>query len=129
MIKPDGVERSLVGEVITRFERKGFKIIAIEMMRFDKGIAGNFYSPHVGKPFYPELEKFITSGPLVALILEGDSAIEVVRKMIGVTRSYEAQSGTIRGDLSLGVTDNVVHASDSQESFAREASILFAEIP
>ena len=125
VVKPDGVSRALVGEVLSRFERKGFKIQALKMLTFDNSLASNFYAPHVGKAFFPELQQFITSGPVVAAILEGNNAVEVVRRMIGSTKSYEAASGTIRGDFALGITDNVIHASDSQDSFERESKILF----
>ncbi len=125
VIKPDGVARSLVGEIIQRFERKGFKIAALQMMTFSQSLARDFYSPHLGKPFFPDLEGFITSGPVVAVVFEGSNAVDVARRMIGVTKSFEAASGTIRGDLALGYTDNVIHASDSQESFVRESKILF----
>ena len=125
VIKPDGVARSLVGEIIQRFERKGFKIAALQMMTFSQSLARNFYSPHLGKPFFPDLEGFITSGPVVAVVFEGSNAVDVARRMIGVTKSFEAASGTIRGDFALGYTDNVIHASDSQESFVRESKILF----
>jgi len=128
VIKPDGVRRSLIGEIISRFEKKGFKIVALRLLAFDKDIANDFYSPHVGKPFFPELEQFITSGPVVAIIIEGANAVDVVRRMIGVTKSFEAAGGTIRGDFGLGYTDNVVHASDSQESYSRESKILFPEL-
>ncbi|MGI0080282.1 MAG: nucleoside-diphosphate kinase [Nitrososphaerales archaeon] len=128
VIKPDGVARSLVGEIISRFERKGFKIVALQMISFTSSLARDFYSLHLGKPFFPELEGFITSGPAVVAVLEGSNAIDVVRRMIGVTKSFEAASGTIRGDLALGYTDNVIHASDSQESFARESKILFPQL-
>lgn len=127
VIKPDGVARKLVGEILTRFERKGFSIAGMRMLKFDVSLAKDFYSPHVGKPFFPDLEKFITSGPVVAAVLEGDKAVDVVRRMIGVTKSFEASSGTIRGDFALGFTDNVIHASDSAESFARESKIIFPE--
>jgi nucleoside-diphosphate kinase len=128
VVKPDGVRRRLVGEVISRFEKKGFVIIALQMLKFDSSLAKNFYSPHIGKPFFPELEKFITSGPVVAVVLEGYNAVDVVRNMIGVTKSFEAASGTIRGDFGLGYTENVIHASDSSESFARESKILFPNL-
>jgi nucleoside-diphosphate kinase len=128
VIKPDGVARSLIGEVITRFERKGFKFVAMKMFRYDKDLAKEFYSPHVGKPFFPELQEFITSGAVVAAVIEGTNAVEVVRRMIGVTKSSEAAAGTIRGDLSLGYTDNIIHASDSQESFERESKIIFPNL-
>lgn len=124
-MKPDGVQRGFVGEVLVRFEKKGFSLIALQMLKLDSKLANEFYSPHVGKPFFPELEKFMTSGPIVAMVLEGNNAVDVVRRMIGVTKSFEAASGTIRGDLSLGYTDNVVHASDSLESFQRESKIIF----
>jgi nucleoside-diphosphate kinase len=129
VVKPDGVARSLTGEIISRFERKGFKIVALQLFRFDENRAKDFYSPHLGKPFFPELQSFIVSGPVVAVVLEGSNAIEVVRRMIGVTKSFEAASGTIRGDFALGYTDNVIHASDSQESFDRESKILFPNLP
>jgi nucleoside-diphosphate kinase len=128
VIKPDGVQRGLVGEIISRFEKKGFKIAALRMLSFDKKLASEFYSPHVGKPFFPELEKFIVSGAVVAAILEGNNAVEVVRRMIGATKSFEAASGTIRGDFGLGYTDNVIHASDSPESYSRESKILFPHL-
>ncbi|SRR5579875_46988 len=125
MIKPDGVSRFLVGEILSRFEKRGFKLQRLEMLSFDVAKAQEFYSPHLGKPFFPELEKFITSGPVVAAVLEGNNAVEVVRRMIGATKSFEAMSGTIRGDYALGITDNVIHASDSQESFVRESKVIF----
>lgn len=128
VVKPDGVSRKLVGEIVSRFERKGFKLIRLELLKFDSKLARDFYSPHVGKSFYPELEQFITSGPVVAAVLEGSNAVDVVRRMIGVTKSFEASSGTIRGDYGLGYTDNVIHASDSVESYARESKILFEDI-
>ena len=128
MIKPDGVQRRLVGEVISRFEKKGFRIKALRMISFDRALARDFYSPHVGKPFFPELEEFVVSGPAVAMLLEGANAVDVVRRMIGVTKSFEAASGTIRGDFGLGYTDNVIHASDSQESYSRESKILFPDL-
>jgi len=128
VIKPDGVSRSLIGEIIARFERKGFGIVALKMLRFDEALARDFYSPHIGKPFFPELQNFITSGRVVAAVLEGSNAVDVVRRMIGATKSFEAAAGTIRGDYGLGYTDNVIHASDSQESFVRESKILFPNL-
>ncbi len=128
VIKPDGVGRRLVGDIISRFERRGFKIKAMRLFEFDSKLARDFYSPHIGKPFFPELENFITSGPVVAAVLEGNKAVDVVRSMIGDTKSFEAASGTIRGDYGLGYTDNVIHASDSTESYARESKILFPNL-
>ena len=125
VIKPDGVQRGLVGEILSRFEKKGFKIKALKMLNFSREMAEDFYSPHKGKAFFNDLINFIISGPVVAAILEGSYAISVVRSMIGSTKSYEALPGTIRGDYGLGVTDNIIHASDSKESFEREAKIIF----
>jgi nucleoside-diphosphate kinase len=127
IIKPDGVARSLVGEIISRFERKGFKIVKLKMLTLTRQVADEFYSPHRGKPFFEDLLSFIVSGPVVAAILEGSNAVDVVRRMIGVTKSFEAAAGTIRGDFGLGITDNVIHASDSRESFERESKIIFKD--
>ncbi|MHB1868193.1 MAG: nucleoside-diphosphate kinase [Nitrososphaerales archaeon] len=128
VIKPDGVKRNLVGEIISRFEKRGFKLVELQLFKFNSSLARNFYSPHIGKPFFPDLENFITSGSVVGVVLEGNNAVDVVRRMIGVTKSSEAASGTIRGDYGLGYTDNVIHASDSIESFERESKILFPDI-
>ncbi len=125
VIKPDGVRRGLVGRVVSRFEDKGFKIVDLKMIRLDQSLAEEFYSPHAEKSFFRELVSFVTSGPIVAAILEGEGAIEVVRRMIGSTKGAEAAPGTIRGDYTLFITENVVHASDSQESYLRESRILF----
>jgi len=128
VIKPDGVRRGLVGEVIARFERKGFKIRALKMLWMTREQAEQFYEVHRGKPFYEELVKFVTSGPVVAMVIEGDSAISVARIMIGATDGRKAQPGTIRGDYSLSILENVVHASDSEESFHREFKVLFHDL-
>ncbi len=125
VIKPDGVKRGLVGEIISRFERKGLKIKALKMHRFTKEEAERFYSVHREKPFFGELVEFITSGPVVAAILEGRNAIDVVRLMIGATDSAKAAPGTIRGDFGLELTANIIHASDSKESFDRESKVIF----
>ncbi|GAB6147802.1 nucleoside-diphosphate kinase [Stetteria hydrogenophila] len=127
LIKPDGVRRGLVGEIISRFERKGFKIKALKMLWMTREQAEEFYKVHKGKPFFEELVEFITSGPVVAMILEGDSAISVVRLMIGATDGRKAAPGTIRGDYALSVGENVVHASDSKESFEHESRVVFRE--
>jgi nucleoside-diphosphate kinase len=124
-LKPDAIERGLVGEIICRFEKRGFRIRKMRLLTMGHEIANDFYSPHVGKPFFSDLERFIISGPVVGIVLEGNNAINVVRNMIGKTKSDEALSGTIRGDYALGYTDNVIHASDSLESFERESKILF----
>ncbi|MEB2836689.1 MAG: nucleoside-diphosphate kinase [Desulfurococcales archaeon] len=127
LVKPDGVRRGLVGEVISRFERKGLKIRALKMLWMSREQAEEFYSVHRDKPFFKDLVEFITSGPIVAMVLEGDSAIEVVRLMIGATDGRKAQPGTIRGDYALSIQENVVHASDSRESFEREFRVVFRE--
>ncbi len=127
LVKPDGVKRGLIGEVISRFEKKGLKIRALKMIWLSKEKAQEFYSVHKDKPFFNDLVEFITSGPIVAMVLEGDSAISVVRLMIGATDGRKAAPGTIRGDFALSIQDNVVHASDSPESFEREFKVIFTE--
>lgn len=127
LIKPDGVRRGLIGEIISRFERKGLKIKALKMLRLTREKAEEFYSVHRGKPFFESLIEFMTSGPIIAMILEGDMAISVVRRMIGPTDGREAPPGTIRGDYSLSKSQNVVHASDSPESAVREIRVIFKD--
>ncbi len=128
VIKPDAVSRGLIGEVISRFERRGFRILELRMMRLTREQAEDFYSPHKGKRFFGDLVDFITSGPVVAAVLEGRNAVEAVRTMIGSTDSAVAAPGSIRGDYGLGLTDNVIHASDSPESFRREMFVLFPSV-
>ena len=125
VIKPDGVRRCLIGEILSRFERKGFKIVELKMFKMSREKAEEFYSIHKGKHFFNELIDFITSGPIVAAVLEGRNAIEVVRLMIGLTDSSKALPGTIRGDFGLEVTANLIHASDSLESYRREYKVIF----
>jgi len=125
IIKPDAVERKLIGRILTRFENKGFTILKMKMLNLTQNQAAQLYSPHKGKPFFSSLVKFIISGPIVAVILEGNSAVDVVRLMIGSTKSSEAASGTIRGDFGNGLKHNIIHAADSNENFERESSIFF----
>jgi len=125
LLKPDAVERQLVGTILARFEQKGLKIAAMRMLHFTTELAREHYADHVDKPFYPGLEAYITSGPVVAAILEGQEAISVVRLMIGPTNGLEAPAGTIRGDLSLSGQRNLIHASDSTASAEREVAIFF----
>jgi nucleoside-diphosphate kinase len=125
LVKPDGVRRGLVGEIVGRFERKGLKIVAAKTLRVAPELAQRHYSEHHGKPFYPSLIQHITSGPTVALAIEGRSAIAVARLVIGATNPQQAAPGTIRGDLALALTPNLVHASDSPESAARELALYF----
>ncbi len=127
MIKPDGVQRELVGEIIGRFEKKGAKIIGLKLMRISRELAEQHYEMHKGKPFFEELIKFITSGPVVAMVFEGENIINIVRKMVGATDPSNAQPGTIRGDFVLDTGQNIVHASDSIENAAREISIFFKD--
>ncbi len=125
MIKPDGVRRGLIGEVISRFERKGLKIVALKMLHMSREQAEELYSVHRDKPFFNDLVEFVTSGPVVVMIVEGESAISVVRTLIGPTDGRKAPPGTIRGDFALSIQENIVHASDSPESFEREHKIFF----
>jgi nucleoside-diphosphate kinase len=128
LLKPDAVRRGLVGEVLNRFERKGLTIDAMELRTIDGEAADRHYAEHVERDFYPPLRAFITSGPLVALVLSGDQAIEVVRTLIGPTDGRKAAPGTIRGDLSLSNRENLVHASDSPESAEREMKLWFPDL-
>ncbi len=125
VVKPDGFKRSLTGKVLARFEEKGFMIKNLRYYNFTKEKAQEFYSVHKDKPFFGELVSFISSGPVVACILEGNNAVATVRIMIGSTKSFEAAPGTIRGDYGLGFTDNIIHASDSPESFIKESRVIF----
>ena len=125
IVKPDGVERKLVGDIVSRFEHRGFKILKLKMFTFTKQMAEEFYSAHNTKPFFGELVSFITSGSVVATIIEGNNAIATTRAMIGSTKSFDAAPGTIRGDFGLGISDNIIHASDSKESFEKEVAVVF----
>ena len=125
IIKPDGVRRQLVGEIIARFERKGFVIQKLKMFTFTKELASEFYSVHSSKPFFEELLSYITSGPVVVTVIEGNNAIATTRQMVGATKSFEAEPGSIRGDFGLGLTENIIHASDSVESFEKEVNVVF----
>lgn len=125
LVKPDGVRRGVVGEILSRFERKGLKLVAAKTLRVTPDLAQRHYAEHQGKPFYPALIQHITSGPIVALALEGRSAIAVVRLLTGATNPQLAAPGTVRGDLGLGITPNLVHASDSPDSAARELALYF----
>lgn len=128
LLKPDTVRRGLVGEVLRRYEDKQLRIVALRLTTIDAGLADQHYAEHVEKAFYPPLRDFITSGPLVALVLEGDSAIDVVRALNGATDGRQAAPGSVRGDLSLSNRENLVHGSDSEESAAREIALWFPEL-
>ena len=126
-IKPDGVQRGLIGEVITRLERRGLKLVAIRLMQVDEDLAGRHYAEHVSRPFFPSLVSFITSGPIVAMIWEADNAVALARQTMGSTNPAEATPGTIRGDLGIDIGRNIVHGSDGLESAEREISLFFGE--
>ncbi|BCJ44914.1 nucleoside diphosphate kinase [Actinoplanes ianthinogenes] len=128
LIKPDAVRRGLLGEILSRFERKGLVVEALELRTMDAELADQHYAEHVDKAFYPPLKGFMTSGPLAALVLSGDSAIEVIRAMIGATDGRKAAAGTIRGDLALSNRENLVHASDSPDSAKRELALWFPHL-
>lgn len=129
LIKPDAVRRGLVGAVLSRFEAKGLRIVAMEQRLIDGALADEHYAEHVERDFYPPLREFVQSGPSVALVLEGDQAIEVVRLLNGATDGRKAAPGTIRGDYSLSNRENLVHGSDSPESAAREIALWFPGLP
>jgi nucleoside-diphosphate kinase len=126
LVKPDGVQRLLVGRIIARFEERGLKLIGLKLMRVDRALAERHYAIHRGKPFFEGLLDFITSGPLVALALEGPSAIALVRSMVGATRPHEAVPGSIRGDLAVETAQNLVHASDGAETATSELALWFS---
>ena len=128
LLKPDAVRRGLVGEILGRFERKGLAIDALELRTLTGELADQHYAEHVERDFYPPLRTFITSGPLVALVVSGDQAVEVVRGLIGVTDGRKAAPGTVRGDFSLSNRENLVHASDSPESAKREMALFFPSL-
>ena len=127
LVKPDAFERALTGEVIARFERKGLRIAALKSMRASEEIANQHYAEHSEKPFYPGLVEFITSGPVVAMVIEGDAAVATVRGMMGATNPLDSAPGTIRGDYALEIGENIVHGSDSPANGEREIAIYFSE--
>ncbi len=128
LVKPDAFARGLTGEIIARFERKGLRIVALEQRTLDRALAERHYAEHLERPFFGELVDFITSGPLVAMVLEGHEAVLAARQVIGATNPLEAATGSIRGDFALEVGQNMVHGSDSNESAAREAMLFFPEL-
>ena len=128
LVKPDAFERGLTGEVLARFERKGLTIAALKLMTVERAQAEEHYAEHAERPFFGELVEFITSGPLVAMVLEGHEAVKAARQVIGATNPLEATTGSIRGDFALEVGKNMVHGSDSDESATREAGLFFPEL-
>lgn len=127
LLKPDAIQRGLVGEIIARYERKGLRIHAMALRHVDAELAARHYAEHLDQPYYPAVEAFITSGPVVALALEGDDAITVVRALHGATNPAQAAPGTVRGDYSLSTRENLVHASDSTQSAQRELALWFGQ--
>jgi nucleoside-diphosphate kinase len=127
LVKPDAFTRNLTGEIIARFERKGLRIAALRYMTLDRQTAEQHYAEHQGKPFFEELVSFITSGPLVAMIMEGSDAVKAARQVIGATHPLDAAPGSIRGDFAIELGQNMVHGSDSWESAEREAKLFFPE--
>jgi nucleoside-diphosphate kinase len=128
LVKPDAFARNLTGEIISRFERKGLRLAALKLETLTRETAERHYDEHNGKPFFGELVEFITSGPLVAMVLEGESAIEAARQVIGATNPLQSAPGSIRGDFATSIGTNMVHGSDSPESAAREVGIFFPEL-
>ena len=124
-MKPDGVQRGIVGEVLRRFESRGLKLVGLKMVHISRAIAEEYYAEHRGKPFFPGLVDYVTSGPAVAMLWEGENAVVVVRKTMGATDPAKAEPGTIRADFGLTISRNVVHGSDSIESANREAALFF----
>jgi nucleoside-diphosphate kinase len=127
LVKPDAFARNLTGEIIARFERKGLKLAALKLETLSSEIAEQHYAEHNGKPFFGELVEFITSGPLVAMVFEGESAVEAARQLIGATNPLQSAPGSIRGDFAISIGQNMVHGSDSPESAARESHLFFPE--
>lgn len=125
LVKPDGVQRRLGGEIISRFEKRGLRMAALKLCRMSQEMGEKHYAEHVGKPFFHDLVEFITSGPIIAMVLEGENAIRTVRVMMGATNPLEAAPGTIRGDLALLMSHNVIHGSDGPESAKREINAFF----
>ena len=128
LVKPDAFARNLTGEIVARFERKGLRLVAMNLMTMTRELAERHYAEHEGKPFYEELVTFITSGPLVAMVLEGEQAVVAARQVIGATNPLEATTGSIRGDYAIEVGQNMVHGSDSTDSAAREVGLFFPDL-
>ena len=126
LLKPDAIQRGLVGEVISRLESRGLKIVAMKMLRMDEGMAARHYEAHVGKPFFEGLVDFITSAPLIAMVLQGKGAVDMTRRTMGSTNPLDATPGTIRGDLAIDIGRNLIHGSDSLETAQREIRLFFS---
>ena len=127
LIKPDAIQRGLTGKIISRLERRGLKIVAMKMLHMDKALAQRHYAVHKGKAFFDNLVNFITSSPIIAIVLQGENAVELIRQMMGETDPTEAHSGTIRGDFGIDIGHNLIHGSDSGENASGEISLFFTE--
>lgn len=125
LVKPDGLQRGLIGEIIARFERKGLKLVALKMTHLDDETLDQWYSHHKDKPFFPKLKGFMMQTPIIAMMWEGLDAIDTIRKLVGVTKGREAEGGSVRGDFAMSVSNNLIHASDSTESAKREGELIF----
>lgn len=126
LVKPDGLQRGLIGEIMSRFERKGLKLIGLKMMRLSDNLLDTWYAHHKDKPFFADLKGFMTWTPIVAMVWEGQEAVGAVRKIVGVTRGYEAEAGSIRGDYALSGSQNLIHASDEPKNAEKEIALIFA---
>lgn len=127
LVKPDGLQRGLIGEIIGRFERKGLKLVGLKMMRLTDEILDTWYAHHKEKPFFPKLKGFMMQTPIIAMAWEGLDSIDTIRKLVGVTKGREAEGGSVRGDFAMSMSNNLIHASDSPESAAKEMSLMFSE--
>ena len=127
MMKPDAVQRRLMGKILSRFEEKGLQIVAVKLMQIDEELAKTHYGEHAEKPFFPSLVEYITSSPALAMVIEGEEAITTIRKLVGATNPLEADLGTIRGDFGMDTGRNIIHASDAPESAEREIGLFFSE--
>lgn len=125
LVKPDGIQRGLIGEIIGRFERKGLKLIGLKMTQLSDETVENWYEHHKEKPFFPKLKGFMQQTPVIAMVWEGLDAIDTIRKLVGVTKGREAEGGSVRGDLAMSVSNNLIHASDSEASASKELGLLF----
>ena len=125
LLKPDGVQRVLIGRIVSRFEARGLRLVGMKLLRVPRSLAETYYAEHRGKAFFEPLMAYVTSGPVVVMVLEGDGAVGIVRKMMGTTNAAEAEPGTIRGDFALTIGRNVIHGSDSETSAKREISLFF----
>lgn len=127
LVKPDGLQRGLIGDIVTRFERKGLKLVGLKMMKLDDAILDEWYGHHKDKPFFPKLKGFMMQTPIVAMVWEGLDAVTTIRNLIGITKGREAELGSVRGDFAMSGANNLIHASDSEESAVKERALLFGE--